>query len=412
MERLGRFSQGENYLVMAVVHFCFWWDVARIVSLLVIHTGGSVVFTFYRPSFPCRGFDTEAVCKEFVFAISIGCWVFSGIILCFSIVLGIMAFLPRPVESLSGSGEEDFPPSPASFKAGSLYDGRPPSFHSFDPRMGEFSYDDKSEFLDESLSPAHTLNHLVLWQSFQTRNNTDDPIYAQTIITRTDGPMKPVGVDVKSGRQKADSLYLNPFSAPSPPPLPVYTPASETSNESPSVSPSMPSRLPTVPELMYGARADSMHYDRAAPYTPTIYTDPSAHSLPATFRGSHQPRHTLTCPVFHSFHSATASIHSKWAVSPSHVLSPPVFAPGVAYSKHPSGSLHLQDPPSTYHAQNTRKRNVSVPNITVPDHGEALAPQSYTSPVTESSLQRRGSDGQVVDHAQWQRLVLGAAAKP
>src|SRR6266702_1695616 len=342
-------------------------------------------------------------------------------VLFFSIILGIMAFLPRPVES---SGDEDFPPSPASFTSGSPFDGRPPSFHSFDPRMRQFPYDDKSEFLDESLSPARTLALVNgapqepprLWQSFQTRNSTDDPIYAQTIITRTYSPMKPVGVDVKSGRQKTDSLYLNPFSAPSTPPLPVYTPASETGNESPSVSPSMPSQLPTVPELMYGARADSMHHDRAAPYTPTIYTDPIAHSLPATFRGSHQPRHMYPDPVqtavprVSSFHSSTASVHSKWAVSPSHVLPPPVLTPSVAHSNHPSGFFHLQDLPSTYHAQDTTlKRNVSVPNM---NHGGGLARQSYTLPVAESSLQRRGSDGQVVDQAQWRGVVLGAVAKP
>lgn len=397
--------------LMAVVQFRFWWDVARVVSLVVIHTGGSLVFMHYRNSFPCRGFGTETVCRQFTFAIFIGCCVFTVTMFLFAIILGIMAFLPRPVES---NGEEDFPPSPASFKAGSLYDGRPPSFHSFDPRMG---YDDKGAFPDESLSSARALalansapqEPPPLWQDFQTRNSTDDPIYAQTMIARTDSPMKPPGVDVK----KADSFYFNPFSSPSPPPLPVYTPASETGNEPPSVPLTIPGRLPTVPELMYGARgmtSDSMPHDRAAPYTLTINTDPSANSLPATFRGSHQPRHLYPDPVqtamprVSSFHSTTASIHSKWAMSPSHVLPPPDFA---------SGASGLQDLPTLHHAQDTTlKRNASVPNVTAPNHGGNLARRSYILPVTESALQRRGSDGQVVDHAQWQRLVLGAAAKP
>ncbi|KAI9446414.1 hypothetical protein H4582DRAFT_559051 [Lactarius indigo] len=380
---------------MAVVQFRFWWDVARVVSLLVIHTGGSLVFMHYRNSFPCRGFGTETVCRQFTFAILIGCWVFTATILFFAVILGIMAFLPRPVEP---SGEEDFPPSPASFKAGSLYDGRPPSFHSFDPRMG---YDDKSAFPDEPLSSAHALALANAAPQepprlFQTKNNTDDPIYAQMTIIRTDSPMNPPGVDMK----KADSLYFNPFSSPSPPPLPLYTPASETGNEPSSVPLIIPGRLPTVPELMYGARgmtSDSIPRDRATPYTLGIDTDPSANSLPATFRGSHQPRHLYPEPVqtaeprISSFHSATASIHSKWAMSPSHVLPPPVFTPSASI---------LQDPPSVYHAQNTTlKRNASVPNGSVLGHGG-------------SPLQRRGSDGQVVDHAQWQGLVLGAAAKP
>ncbi|KAH9063393.1 hypothetical protein EDB87DRAFT_179088 [Lactarius vividus] len=388
--------------LMAVVQFCFWWDVVRVVSLLIIHTGGSLVFMHYRNSFPCRGFGTETVCRQFTFAIFIGCWVFTVTMLFFAVILGIMAFLPRPVEP----NGEDFPPSPASFKAGSLYDGRPPSFHSFDPRMG---YDDKSTFPDEPLSPARALalansapqEPPRLWQGSQTRNSTDDPIYAQTMIARTDSPMNPPGADVK----KADSFYFNPFSSPSPPPLPVYTPASETGNEPPSVPLTIPGRLPTVPELMYGARgmtSDSLPHDRAAPYT-----DPSA-SLPATFRGSHQPHHLYPEPVqtamprISSFHSSTASIHSKWAMSPSHALPPPDFT---------SGASGLQDLPTLYHAQNTTlKRNASVPNATAPNHSGSLARRSYILPVSESSLQRRGSDGQVVDHAQWQRLVLGAAA--
>ncbi|KAH9043190.1 hypothetical protein EDB85DRAFT_921377 [Lactarius pseudohatsudake] len=234
----------------------------------LVHTGGSLVFMHYRNRFPCRGFGTETVCRQFTFAIFIGCCVFTATMLFFAIILGIMAFLPRPVES---NGEEDFPPSPASFTAGSLYDGRPPSFHSFDPRMG---YDDKSAFPDESLSSARALalangapqEPPRLWQGFQTRNSTDDPMYAQTMIARTDSPMKPPGGD---GRKP--TFYFNPFSSPSPPPLPVYTPASETGNEPPSVPLTIPGRLPTVPELMYGARgmtSDSMPHDRAA----SIYT--------------------------------------------------------------------------------------------------------------------------------------------
>lgn len=403
--------------LMAVVLFRLWWDVARVVSLLVVHAGSSVVFTMYRPNLPCRGFHTEAFCKDFVFTIFVGCWVFSGMILCFSITLGIMAFLPRPMES----EEIDFPPSPASFKAGSPSDEeRPPSFHSFDSPMGS-PYDDKSGFVDESLSAAGTpvlVNGVPqepprLWQSYQTqrsRNRTDD-------ITGTASSVYP---DAKSGHQKADSLYLNPFSARSPPPPPVYTPASETGHEFPSVMLSTPSQLPALPEPIYGARAvtsNSMHHDRAAPYTPTTYTDLSPNSFPATFRGSHQPRHMYpdllqtAIPRVYSFHSTTASVHSKWAVSPSHTLT---LTPGVAHPRHPSEFFHSQDIPR---GTSTLKRNVSEPNRTVLDHGGGLARRSpdlvpVTLSVNGSSLQRRGSDGQLVDHAQWQRLVLGAAAKP
>jgi hypothetical protein len=87
-------------------------------------------------------------------------------------------------------------------------------------------------------------------------------------------------------------------------------------------------------------------------------------------------------PSVYSFHSATASIHSKWAVSPPPILPPQVLTPGVVHS---TLFFQLQDPPSTY-----RVRKSSEPNSGVRD----LTRRSYTSPVTESSFQRRGSDGQ------------------
>lgn len=399
--------------LMVVVQFRLWWDVARVVSLLVIHTGSSVVFTLYLPRFPCRGFDTEASCKDVVFSIFIGCWVLSGMILCFLFTLGFMAFLPRPVESLIEKGELPF--SPASFKAGSLFNGeRPPSFYSFSPRTGLSPYGATNGFPDESLSTAHTsvlVNRALqesprLWQSSQTQrlgNSADGPMDTKTMITSTDSPVKLASVDVESGRRRASSLYLNLFSARSSSPPP--TPASETGNEYPSVSLSMPGWPPTVPKSMYIARSATLHHDRATLYTPTIYTELGEHSIPATFRENHQPHHMYpdvvqtASPRVYSFHSATASIHSKWAVSPPHVLPPLALTPGVGLSTH---FLHLQDPPSTY-----RAHKPSEPNNSVRD----LARRSHTLAVTESSFQRRGSDGQV-DYAQWRQLVLGAATKP
>lgn len=333
-------------------------------------------------------------------------------VLCFSITLGIMVFLPRPVESLPESKEAGLPFSPASFKAGSFFDEeRPPSFHPFDPHKGLTPYDVMGGFLDETLSPART-GTLVSrapqksprpWQSFPTQglgNSTDGPMDIKTMINGTDKPAKPASVDVQSGRrQEADTLYLNIFSARSP---------SETGNQSPPVLLSMPSWPSTVPKSMYGARSATMHHDRASLYTPKIYTDPGAHSFSAALTENHQPRHVYpdvvhtTSPHAYSFHSATASIYSKWATSPPHTHPPPALTPGVAVA-HSNNFVRLQDPPSTYRARTTSEPNASVRN---------LASRSHTLPATESSFQRRGSDGQVVDHAQWRRLVLGAAAKP
>ncbi len=335
-----------------------------------------------------------------------------------------MAFLPRPVESMSGSGEPELPPSPASFKAGSLFSQeRPPSFYSFDSHMGLVDYGEKSEFRDESLSRARTLvlasgvsqEPPRLWQSFQTqslRNGTDDPIYDKTIIAGTDGPPEPANIDVKSRRQNVDSLYLNPYSPYFPPPSSTYSPT-KIADESRSVSQSIPPQLPTLPEPMYGFRTatpDSMLHDRTVPYTPTTYVDPSASNFPATFRDSHQPGHVYPGDMqmnrpnkVNSYHSSVGSIHSKWAATSPHVVPPPVLTLGVA----PSSTSFIQGLPPTYHAQNaTVKRNVSLPNMTDPNHDRRQARQSYTSlvmePVTES----------FVDHGRWRRLVLSAATTP
>lgn len=370
-------------------------------------------------------------------------------VLCFTTILIIMAFLPRPVDSLSGGKEADFLPSPASFKAGSpsieeadylpspvpfkaggpSIEERPPSFRSFDPRMGQSHYDDKSEFPNQSLYPARALvvanrdpeEPVRLGKDFQTqrsRNNADD-ISTKTINTRTDSPVKPASVDVKSRRRQPDPLYLDLFRTPSPPPLPVYTPVAETDNEYPSVSLSMPRGLPT-PNAMYGPRpmtSDPMYHDRAASYSPTSYTNPSAHPFPAALRESHQDHHSYpdvvptAAPGVHSFRSATASVHSSWAVSPSHFPPPPALTPGVArFKQHPGPSIRSTDPASMPQVQNTtRTRKYSEPN---PNHGGGLGHRSYALPVTEMPLRRRGTDGQLVDHAEWRRLVLDAAAKP
>ena len=327
-------------------------------------------------------------------------------VLCFSITLGIMVFIPRPAESFPGSEGAELPFSPASFKAGSFFDEeQPPPFHPFDPHMGLTPYDVMSGFLDESLSPART-GALVnrppqksphLLQSSPTQrlgNSTDGLMDNKTMVNRTDKPVKPASVDVQSGRRRADSLYLNLFSARS-----LSSPGSETGNGSPSVSLSMPSRSSTVPKMMYGARSATMHHDRAAPYTPTIYTDPGAHSFSAALTESHKPHHMYPGVVqtasarAYSFHSATASIYSKWTASPPPSLPPLALTPGVAVA-HSNHFLRLQDPPLTYRARKASEPNTSVRN---------LASRSYTLPATESSFQRRGSDGQGVDHARWRQ---------
>ncbi|KAI0302079.1 hypothetical protein BC826DRAFT_496636 [Russula brevipes] len=146
--------------LMVVVQFQFWWDVVRVFSLLVVHTAGTVWFKLYSPRFPCRGFGPEKRCRQFVYTILIGCWALSGIMLCFTITLGIMAFVPRPVEPFPGSEEDEAPPSPSSFKAGSPSDEhRPMSFYSIDSRTGLVTYKNKGQLFEETLSPGPSSAH-------------------------------------------------------------------------------------------------------------------------------------------------------------------------------------------------------------------------------------------------------------
>src|SRR6266581_1737271 len=78
-------------------------------------------------------------------------------VLCFAIALGIMGFIPRPVESLQGAEEGSFPPSPSSFGTGESADEEGveghTSFYSIDSRTGLVIVQDQGALLDAALSP-------------------------------------------------------------------------------------------------------------------------------------------------------------------------------------------------------------------------------------------------------------------
>jgi len=244
--------------------------------------------------------------------------------------------------------------------------------------------------------------------------------------------------NVVSGPQRVDSLYRSPFCDPSPPPVSIYPRAStirpDVGGENSSISEDRPNLSSTFSELKRGALSPialrntpppvTMPRDRATEYTSTLHSILSHYSDPAS-PGDHSQleqtypdgARTATNSVY-SFHSSAASVHSMWVESTPSVPPPPVPALDIAHFRGHSSFLGPKDPSSGNNASFVAgsnaplKRKVSEPSRTVQHYGELSAHQSYVSPVEESPLSRRGSDGQVLDPTQWRRLVLSAAAKP
>jgi len=395
--------------LMAVVYFRFWWEVARVFTLLVVHTGGSLLFMHYSPRFPCLGFGTESACRGFVHTILVGCWVVSGIIFCFAIALGIMAFVPRPVETLPGGKEDGMLPSPASFRAGSPTDEeRQMSFYSIDSHTGLISYNDQGVLPDGPLYPDRDTT-LVNGAPQETMTVGPPRLW--------DTPRDRAGV--VSQAQGVDSFHRNPFRDPTPPPTSIHLQVARTGvgGEYSSISEDGLNLSSAFHGLSHGAPSTAIQRDRATEYTPALSSVLHHYSLPKPVGGNSQPQQTqpdqarTTTPTAHSHHSMAASVHSKWAPPTPHAL-----PPGIAPFRAPSVSQGLKGPSPTYNGTRGSKpslmRTISQPTGTVQRFGGDAVHRSYTLLGKESPSPRKGSDGQALDQTQWQRLVLNAATKP
>jgi hypothetical protein len=311
---------------------------------------------------------------------------FNLTVLCFAVILGIMAFIPRPLEPLSREKEDGLAPSPASFTV----EQRPLSFYSIDSRTGLFTYQDQGEFPQEM-----------------------DPRNPADIVS---GP-------------NADSSYRDPFRDPSSPPVSIYSLPSTigigTEVGNLSAVQNIPSRSPVSPRTMHGVPL-SIHSSDSPPGTTPHGLPNSAlshYSIPATFGDKLQQAQTnprpprAASPGGYSFHSTAVSVHSKWAASIPQVPPPPVLAPSAVRTREPGAFPGPQSPSSTYSAPSstwgsnvTLKRNVTEPAKTAQRHGVGWARRSYIPPAAENPQQREAGDVQVLDQSQWQRLVLTAAA--
>jgi hypothetical protein len=373
------------------------------------------------------------------------------IVLCFAIALGVVAFIPRPVESLLETEEDDAPLTPASFKAGSPSDElRTVSFYSIDSRTGLVSYNNGGELSEASLSPdwdsspvkgAHretiTVGPPHLWQSFQRPNlrHSNDPSTCGGVMSMRNAPRE--RASVVSGPQRVDSVYRNPFYDPSPSPVPTYSPASKirpgvggensTAEDRPSPSSAFselkhdalsPISLPNSPLPVTTPSGPATEYMPALYFTLSQYSTRASSGDHSQLEQTYPDSARTATPRVHSFHSSAASVHSMWAESTPLVIPPLVLAPDIARFRGFSSILDRKDSPSGNNASFAARGSVaplnlkvSEPSRTVQYHGELSGHHSSIPPIKESPFARRGSDGQVLDETQWWRLVLNAAGK-
>jgi hypothetical protein len=376
-------------------------------------------------------------------------------VLCFAIILGIIAFSPRPVESLpepESEENEKVPLSPASFGAGSPIDEwrRMSPFYSIDSHTGLVTYNDKTVLQDESsFSPDRDSNPVneaqqetitvgpprisLGFRSPGLRLGHKGSMNNDMISTReTPGDR----ANAVSRPQRVESFQSNPFRDPMSPPVSVHSLAltnrtgvggetSYISEDRPILSPAFPE--PTHRALSPIALRDSpplltTRRDRTVEYTPVLSSTLSHYPPPVSFGSSAQQqtppdRAQAATPGARSFHSLAVSVHSKWAASSPHAPPPPALTPGTALFRGHSVSSGLKNTSSAYNApfgtwgsKPGLRRQVSEPSRSLRRFSENTAHRSYT-PHAKETFPRRGSDGQVLDRTQWQQLVLNAAAK-
>lgn len=320
--------------LMAVRPLCPWWDVLRIFTVLVVHIGNSVLFTHYRPSFPCLGYDTETQCKAFIFIIFVGCLVFSVTTLCTAIALGVMAFIPRLVEPeatleslpLAGTKEDVFLPSSPDWSkdGGSLTGERRTSPPPFSTGLPVITYNNGVELPGESNHHTSLVNSVhreiitpeppYLWHGSQSKNSrpgNENRTRGGTISTRN----APGGSSIGSAPQHADSFSRKFLSYSPTSQVPIYS-------RSPTIGPALggqnipsakikPNRTTALPKPLHDASPPialrTMARDHATENSPTVFPVLSNNPVPTSPWGDSPPTHPdharTTMPNVYSSHS-------------------------------------------------------------------------------------------------------------
>ena len=348
-----------------------------------------------------------------------------------------MAFVPRPVKSLHGTEEVDVPSSPASFKAGSPMDeGRITSFYAIDSRTGQVTYNNDNKLSEEPLSPVNggyretiTVGLPRPWHGFEDPNlRRSNNTYGRTMSGRNAPTAHASVVPVP---QRVNSFNQYPLGNSSLPPVSISSPASmirpgmgrQNSSIAKSSSPRLQhdalSPTPNSPAPMTTPR------DNAAEYTPTLYSFPDHNPVQSPPGGhsqrgqTYQDRARMSMSSVYTFHSSAASVYSTWVEPTPHIPPPPVPTPKIARFRGPSSFIGPGYVPSRNYASSATSRSnapptpkLYEPHRTMQQYGGFSAHQSFHPPIKEGHFSQKGSDGQMLDQTQWQRLVLSAAAKP
>jgi hypothetical protein len=430
------------------------------------------------------GRETETFCKDFVFTIFIGCWVFSGTskvacmhtwpvmlkplmltALCFAIALGVMAFIPRPVDPEAALeslplARTRLPSNPDLFKAGSPTDERRAPLSPIRTGLPVVTYNNAGnagELSGESLSPdcntsqANIINREAitpepphLWQGFPSKHSShgnEDRTRGGTISTRN-APGGFGGSTSGSVPQRADSFGQKYLSySPTSSRVPVRsrasmirpavggksTPAAKFRPNRISIPKPRHDALPPIPlrnppSLVTMPRDHAIEYPRAPRVFPALSNN-SALIPPWDDSQPTSPEQALiTTPDVYSFHPAPENVHSVMVEPPPYVLLPSVSTPRVERFQDLSAFWGPSSPRDTSAGNNASfvaggsnappVRSASQPRRTVQRPGEGTTHHAGNPPVKKVRFSRRSSDEQVLDQTQWWGLVRGAATKP
>jgi hypothetical protein len=380
--------------------------------------------------------------------------------LCFAIALGVMAFIPRPVDPeaaleflpLARTEGNVLPSNHDWLKAGSpTNERRRTSLPPIRTGLPVVTYNNGGELPessspDRNTPPVNSIRREViplqpphLWQGFESKNSTQsnkNRTRGETIPTRN----APGGsTSIGSVPHRADS-FGQKYSSYSPtsrrvpihPRAPMSRPAEGGKNtHAAKVWPNRASTfpkprqdaLPPIP-LRNSRSLKIMPHDRATEYPPRVFSAPSDNSvLPPPWDDSQPtyPDHArTTTPDVYSFLPAPQNVHTVVVEPPPYGLLPSVPSPRVERFEDPSVFWGPSDtssgnnaPFATGGSNAPLVSRVSQARRTAQLPGEGTVHYAgMLPPVRKVRFLRRSSDGQVLDQTQWWGLVRGAASKP
>jgi hypothetical protein len=381
--------------------------------------------------------------------------------LCFAIALGVMAFIPRPVDPeaaleslpLAWTEGDVLPSNPDWLKAGSpTNERRRTSLPLIRTGLPVVTYNNGGELPGESSSPdrnAPPVNSIRrdviplepphLWQGFESKNSrhsNENRTRGGTMSTRN----APGGsASIGSVPRRTDSFSQKYFSySPTSRRVPIHSRApvirpAERGKNTPAAK-VWPNQASTFPKLRQDALPPTplrnppslgiMPRDRATEYPPRVFSALSNNSVLTPPWDDSQPTYPdhaqTTTPDVYSFHPVPENVHSVVVEPPPHGLLPSVPTPRVERFEDLSAFWGPNDTSAGNNASFAAGgsnaplvRSVPQPRRTAQRLGEGTAHHAgIIPPVKKVRFLRRSSDGQVLDQTQWWELVRGAASKP